>query len=110
MRLIDADALMAAAWGNYTLKDAVKYGNATGEQANFSHSSIMMYEVADMIEDMPTVMQWLTCSERLPDKTGWYIVCDAGIVTVAFWNNNQQYFNQSAPRYWQPLPQAPEEG
>ena len=54
---------------------------------------------------------WTPCSERLPDKTGWYIVCYAGVVTVAlaFWNNNQQYFNQAAPRYWQPLPQPPEE-
>jgi hypothetical protein len=51
MRLIDADALkeyMGCA-------DAVKYGNKTAEQQHNSYSTIMMYEVADYIEDMPTI-------------------------------------------------------
>lgn len=51
MRLIDADALkeyMGCA-------DAVKHGNKTEEQLHNSYSTIMMYEVADYIDDMPTI-------------------------------------------------------
>lgn len=51
MRLIDADALME----NYNLKDATKYGNRDAEQQNHSYSTMMLYEVADMIEDAPTI-------------------------------------------------------
>lgn len=51
MRLIDADALME----KYNLKDATKYGNRDAEQQNRSYSTMMLYEVADMLEDAPTI-------------------------------------------------------
>lgn len=51
MRLIDADALME----NYGLKDATKYGNKDAEQQEHSYSTLMLYEIADIIEDAPTV-------------------------------------------------------
>lgn len=51
MRLIDADALLE----NYNLKDATKYGNRDAEQQYHSYSTMMLYEIADMIEDAPTV-------------------------------------------------------
>lgn len=50
MRLIDADALLE----NYNLKDATKYGNKDAQQQYHSYSTMMMYEIADMIEDAPT--------------------------------------------------------
>lgn len=50
MRLIDADALME----QYDLKDATKYGNKNEEQQAHSYSTLMLYEIADMIEDAPT--------------------------------------------------------
>lgn len=50
MRLIDADALLE----NYNLNDATKYGNRDAEQQAHSYSTLMMYEIADMIEDAPT--------------------------------------------------------
>lgn len=50
MRLIDADALME----QYGLKDATKYGNKDSEQQAHSYSTLMLYEIADMIEDAPT--------------------------------------------------------
>ena len=61
MRLIDADALLE----NYNLKDATKYGNKNAEQQYNSYSTLMMYEIADMIEDAPTVEpnQWIPCSD-----------------------------------------------
>ena len=51
MRLIDADALLE----QYNLKDATKYGNKDVEQQEHSYSTMMLYEIADMIEDAPTV-------------------------------------------------------
>lgn len=40
---------------NYGLKDAVKYGNKTREQAYHSVDTLMLYEIADMIESAPAV-------------------------------------------------------
>lgn len=51
MRLIDADVLLE----NYNLKDATKYGNRDVEQMSHSYSTLMLYEIADMIHDAPTV-------------------------------------------------------
>jgi len=53
MRLIDADKRFN--WGKYKLSDAGKYGNKDGEQQSFSYSKMMMYEIADEIEEAPTV-------------------------------------------------------
>ena len=50
MRLIDADALLE----QYNLKDATKYGNKNSEQQAHSCGTLMLYEIADMIEDVPT--------------------------------------------------------
>ena len=49
-RLIDADALLE----QYSLKDATKYGNKDAEQQAHSYRTMMLYEIADMIEDAPT--------------------------------------------------------
>lgn len=49
-RLIDADALLE----QYNLKDATKYGNKDAEQQAHSYSTMMLYEIADIIEDAPT--------------------------------------------------------
>ena len=53
MRLIDADALFN--WGKHKLSDAVKYGNKDVEHQNFSYSTLMMYEIADEVDDAPTI-------------------------------------------------------
>ena len=50
MRLIDADALLE----QYNLNDATKYGNKDAEQQAHSYSTMMLYEIADMIEGAPT--------------------------------------------------------
>ena len=50
MRLIDADALLE----QYNLKDATKYGNKDAEQQAHSYGTMMLYEIADMIDDAPT--------------------------------------------------------
>lgn len=40
---------------NYDLKNATKYGNKTEEQRHNSYSTLMLYEIADMIMDAPAV-------------------------------------------------------
>lgn len=52
-RLGDLDALMDG-WMN--LREATKYGNKTKEQLEHSYSTMMMYEIADVIEDAPTII------------------------------------------------------
>lgn len=74
MRLIDADALLE----NYDLKNAVKYGNKSAEQRDKSYSTLMMYEIADMIDDAPTIESprpdWTPCAETTSDPTTGEIV------------------------------------
>ena len=63
-RLIDADALLE----QYNLKDATKYGNKDAEQQEHSYSTMMLYEIADMIEDAPTAYDTYKVVEQLNDK------------------------------------------
>ena len=64
MRLIDADLLLE----QYNLKDATKYGNKDAEQQANSYSTMMLYEIADMIEDAPTAYDVDEVVEQLNDK------------------------------------------
>ena len=64
MRLIDADALME----QYDLKDATKYGNKNEEQKAHSYSTLMLYEIADMIEDAPTTYDIDKVVEQLEEQ------------------------------------------
>lgn len=52
--LISRQALMRNFCG-YDLNECVKYGNKTAEQQSNSYSTMMMYEIADEIEDAPAV-------------------------------------------------------
>ena len=63
MRLIDADALLE----KYNLKDATKYGNKDAEQQAHSYSTMMLYEIADMIESAPTAYDTDKVVEQLED-------------------------------------------
>ena len=51
--LIDRDTTMKQ-WG---LDKATKYGNETAEQQHFSYSTMMMYEIADILDDAPVVIE-----------------------------------------------------
>lgn len=64
MRLIDADALLE----QYNLKDATKYGNKDAEQQAHSYSTMMLYEIADMIEDAPTAYDMDKVVEQLENE------------------------------------------
>jgi len=50
--LIDRNELLK----QYGLENAVKYGNKDAEQQKHSYSTMMMYEIADMIDDAETVI------------------------------------------------------
>ena len=63
-RLIDADALLE----QYNLKDATKYGNKDAEQQAHSYSTMMLYEIADMIEGAPTAYDMDKVVAQLNDK------------------------------------------
>ena len=52
--LIDRDGLLDG-WMN--LRNATKYGNKTAEQQHHSYSTLMMYEIADEVEDAQTVIE-----------------------------------------------------
>ena len=119
MRLIDADALLE----NYNLKDATKYGNKNAEQQYNSYNTMMMYEIADMIEDAPTVEpnQWIPCSERLPEDIDenlieCYLVTDGFLIWMAYYKSNigwvfaectnsDKIIDWTEITAWQPLPQ-----
>ena len=62
-RLIDADVLLE----QYNLKDATKYGNKDDEQQAHSYSTMMLYEIADMIEDAPTAYDVDKVVEKLEE-------------------------------------------
>lgn len=64
MRLIDADALLE----QYDLKDVTKYGNKDAEKQAHSYSTMMLYEIADMIEGAPTAYEADTVVAELEMK------------------------------------------
>ena len=72
MRLIDADALLE----QYNLKDATKYGNKDAEQQANSYSTMMLYEIADMIEDAPTAYDTDKVVEQM-EKESYQEWCDS---------------------------------
>lgn len=67
MRLIDADALIK----DNGLESATKYGNRTEKQRTASYSTMMLYEIAEMIDEAPTV-------DAEPVRHGRWIFADDG--------------------------------
>ena len=89
MRLIDADAL----W-----MDVI-------------HSMDYCDDILEMIENQPTIeqkLQWIPCSERLPDNDESVLISNSHGVTKAWWNGRfwtsiavKKYKTVTA---WMPLP------
>lgn len=66
---IDREALLKNFCG-FDLTECVKYGNKTKEQTARSYGTLMMYEIADVIEDAPAADvapvvhgRWESCIE-----------------------------------------------
>lgn len=62
--LIDREALMKKICGN-------ECGSVCDEECE---KTCNFY---DYIMDAPAVNRWIPCSERLPEQTGYYLVCDS---------------------------------
>ena len=59
------------------LSDCTKYGNKDAEQQKNSYSTMMMYEVADLVDDLIEIVKqeaeqykggWIPVSEKLPEE------------------------------------------
>ena len=92
MRLIDSDALLE----QYNLKDATKYGNKDDEQRAHSFSTMMLYEITDMIEDAPTAYDVDKVVEQLKEKVELaykrYMDCDP--YSPCFSRYRSQYYER----------------
>jgi len=88
MRLIDANALKR----DMGCATAVKYGNKTAEQQHNSYSTLMMYEIANYIDDAPSVevngepvihSVWL--KHESVQKTSWYECANCNTIGSPRW-------------------------
>lgn len=52
----------------YDLKDCTKYGSETAEQQRKSYDTMMLYEIAGMIEDAPTAYDVDKVIEQLEER------------------------------------------
>ena len=113
------------------LSDCTKYGNKDAEQQNKSYSTMMMYEVADLVDDLIEIVKqeaekynngWIPCSERLPkvedlheksldNCTCYLIQRRCGIMDVAHYIKvyGESYFEANSIKMidvvaWRPLP------
>ena len=110
------------------LSYCTKYGNKDAEQQNKSYSTMMMYEVADLVDDLIDIVKqeaerynngWIPCSERMPEEPEEGLIdineCDEYIVMIenakiptalnyagnGEWYRDGSFYNVIA---WQPLP------
>jgi len=120
VRLIDADRLLDTPMCNttYCLRDAVKYGWETPEQRRFSYETMMLYEIADMIEDAPTYNGWISTEDVLPEEGADVLAHSAGEPTFCLfvacyergaWFNRTDHTVVLAVSHWHPLPAVPEQ-
>lgn len=79
---IEREALMKNFCG-FDLTECVKYGNRTKEQAQRSFETLMMYEIADVIEDAPA-------ADVAPVVHGRWIKCGYGTKCSRCGHRNRQ--------------------
>ena len=90
--------------------------------------NIVAYDMARMVKNAPTVdvapkSEWISVGERLPDKGGYYLICQKSdlwfdeIIQTARWNNKNRKFRGAQAgcfmeyvTHWMPLPSPPEGG
>ena len=108
------------------LSDCTKYGNKDAEQQNKSYSTMMMYEVADLVDDLIEIVKqeaeqynngWISVKEMLPEKAGSYLVIGkSGGAFVTRWYKPSEFhpnghFGGNCSdyiRYWMPRPEQPQ--
>lgn len=109
--LIDRDELLK----NYGLASAVKYGNEDAEQQYRSYSTLMLYEVADMIREAPAVNRWIPCSESLPEAETRVLLCHKNgdimigeLCDIKIFDTDNGFVKPEDITHWMPLPEPPE--
>lgn len=77
----------------------------------------------DLIESQPKIGVWIPCSERLPEKSNWYLVTEcidetedntaiSEVCTEVFWTKDNKWdcerdsYCECKVIAWQPLPEA----
>ena len=104
MRLIDADALVEKLKKLYTM--------AFAESDSAYHSAYR--SLAKIVEDAPTVGEWVPCSERVPDEAKVVLACNkngimmVGHIFVCHNGECQAYTNDDEMDWviaWMPLPE-----
>lgn len=116
MRLIDADAFAAF------IKDAIKKQKYEDLKVDglLTVADVLEAVVSELdgtsldgLKNAPTVNQWISCSERLPE-IGQYVICQcrAGIIDVLALDNDGIWFHDTEQEYyhdyviaWMPLPE-----
>lgn len=97
---------------------ATQFKDGTGENIMYDHAEIahdVISEIIGKINEQPKVGEWIPCSERLPEKTGYYLVQlsrklpneDYADRVVALYNGEDKEF-MTYERFiiaWQPLPE-----
>lgn len=98
------------------LSDCTKYGNKDAEQQNKSYSTMIMYEVADLVDDLIEIVKqeaeeynngWIPCSSGvMPRANGWYLVTNyLGVVQEQRWSaNHWEKLRDEAVLAWRELP------
>ena len=98
------------------LSDCTKYGNKDADQQNKSYSTMMMYEVADLVDDLIEIVKqeaekydngWIPCSSGvMPRANGWYLVTNhLGVVQEQRWSaNHWEKLQDDAVLAWRELP------
>ena len=105
MRLIDADALEAVMRVAINgMKLTAKLFGISGEDE--VSDTLKAYEdILDGIKEQPTVEAddgWIPCSERLPEKYGWYL-CSLkdGRVNCYYWNNKGEWLDNGKKHFFE---------
>ena len=90
----------------------------TWKEPRYTDVMNVLTEIRDRIRSLPSedvqpVVQWIPCSERLPDKPNVYTVTDHNgkVVRYVFYDNesSREYWRRCA-KAWMPLPEPYQEG
>lgn len=97
---------------------ATQFKDRTGENIMYAHAEIahdVISEVIGKINKQPKVGEWIPCSERMPEKTGYYLVQlsrklpneDYADRVVVLYNGEDKEFMayERLIIAWQPLPE-----